>query len=300
MNLRDEDFPRILSGRMITLDDLEAARRIIAQNPKALRQQISREVCLAWAWYKPDGGLKDARARAVLLNLHKAGLIELPPPRRTNKDNPRKLPQHTPAGEPGNPIIKPVQELLPLRLERVTTKTDSSLWYELMERYHYLGHTRLAGAQIRYLVYSKEGLIAAFGFSAAAWNVKERELWIGWNLEQRRRNLYLIVNNSRFLILPWIKSKNLASKLLSLAAHQLPGDWQTVYGYTPVLLETFVDQSRFWGTSYKAANWRLVGCTQGRGRQERRRKGRLPLKSIYLFPLRKDYRKILRQSHVSE
>lgn len=294
MNLREEDFPRNLSGRMITRDDLEMIRRIISQNPTALRQQISREVCLAWGWYKPDGNLKDMSARVLLLNLHKAGLIELPPPRFAT-GNHRKFSQRTPAGEPGDSIVKPVQELLPLRLERVSTKEDSYLWNELIDRYHYLGYTRLPGAQIRYMVYSKDRLIAALGFSAAAWNVKEREQWIGWNLEQRRQNLYLVVNNSRFLILPWVKSENLASKLLSLAARQLPRDWQEIYSYTPVLLETFVDQGRFWGTSYKAANWFLVGCTQGRGRQGRSRKGKLPLKSIYLYPLSKDYRKILRK-----
>ena len=123
---------------------------------------------------------------------------------------------------------------------------------------------------------------------------------VRWNLEQRRKNLQLIVNNSRFLILPWVKSKNLASKLLSMAARQLPRDWQTIYGYTPVLLETYVDQGRFRGTSYKAANWFLVGCTQGRGRQNRSHKGKLPLKSIYLFPLRKDCRRILRKKHVPD
>lgn len=299
MNLREDDFPRSLSGRMITRDDLEMIRRIIAQNEGALRQQISREVCLAWGWYKPDGGLKDMSARVLLLNLHKAGLIELPPPRCAT-GNHRKFSQRTPAGEPGDTIVKPVQELLPLRLERVSTKENSYLWNELIDRYHYLGYTRLPGAQIRYLVYSKDRLIAALGFSAAAWNLKEREQWIGWNLEQRRQNLYLVVNNSRFLILPWVKSKNLASKLLSMAARQLPRDWQEIYGYTPVLLETFVDQGRFWGTSYKAANWFLVGCTQGRGRQGRSRKGKLPLKSIYLYPLSKDYRKILRKKKVSE
>jgi hypothetical protein len=299
MKLTDEDFPRILSGRMTTLDDLEAVRRIIAQNPKASRYQISREVCLVWGWYKPDGGLKDMRVRTVLLNLDKAGLIKLPPSRFVNVSqlNP---PLRTPAGEPGSPIVKPVQELLPLRFEIVTAKKDAPLWREFIERYHYLGNARLAGAQIRYLVYSKETPIAALGFSAAAWNVRERELWIRWNLEQRRKNLQLIVNNSRFLILPWVKSKNLASKLLSMAARQLPRDWQTIYGYTPVLLETYVDQGRFRGTSYKAANWFLVGCTQGRGRQNRSHKGKLPLKSIYLFPLRKDCRRILRKKHVPD
>lgn len=297
MNLREEDFPRILSGRMITHDDLLMIRQFIAQNPAALRRQISREVCLAWGWYKPDGGLKEMSARLLLLNLHQAGLIELPSPSFTN-NNRRKFSRCTPAGEPGSPIVKPVHKLLPLRLERVKTKKESSLWNELIDRYHYLGYTRLVGAQIRYLIYSQEGLIAALGFSAAAWTVKDRDLWIGWTSEKRSQNLFLVVNNSRFLILPWVKSKNLASKILSLAIRQLPGDWQEVYGFAPVLLETFVDQGRFRGTSYKAANWFLVGCTEGRGRHDRFRKCKLPPKSIYLFPLKKDYRKILRKKHI--
>lgn len=188
MNLREEDFPRLLSGRLVTRDDLEIVRRIITENPTATRMHISREVCLAWKWYKPDGGLKEMCARSLLLNLHKAGLIELPPPRPTG-NNHCKFSLRTPAGEPGDPIVKSVQELLPLRLERVTAKKDSSLWNELVDRYHYLGYTRLPGAQIRYLVYGKESLIAVLGFSAAAWSVKDRDLWIGWNLEQRRQNL---------------------------------------------------------------------------------------------------------------
>jgi hypothetical protein len=295
-SVREEDFPRLLSGRLVTRDDLETVRRIIAQSPTVSRLQISRAVCQAWGWFKPDGGLKEMRARGVLLQLHKAGLIELPPPRPTSSNH-RKFSWRTPVGEPGAPIVKSVSELLPLRLERVITKKDSYLWNELVDRYHYLGYTKLPGAQLRYLVYGKESLVAVLGFSAAAWSVKDRDLFIGWNLEQRRQNLYLVVNNSRFLILPWVKSKNLASKLLSMAARQLPRDWQEVYGYTPVLFETFVNQDRFRGTSYMAANWLLVGCTQGQGRKGRSRKGRLPLKSIYLFPLNKDYRKILRKRH---
>lgn len=135
-----------------------------------------------------------------------------------------------------------------------------------MERYHYLGYTPLPGAQIRYFIRSSTGLLGAIGFSAASWKVAPRDTWIGWSASVQKQNLHLIVNNSRFLILPWVKSKNLSSHILSLCAQQLPHDWQQTYGYTPVLMETFVEKDRFAGTCYKAANWIYVGLTKGRGK----------------------------------
>ena len=289
MILKEEDFPRRLLGRIITRDDLMLFRQIIAQNPSDLRQHISRKVCLELDWYKPDGGLKDMSARLLLLKLHQSGLIQLPPPQSVNNNN-RKSPRRTPAGEPACPIEEPLSNLMPLKLQRVTSKTDSALWNELIDRYHYLGYAKLVGAQIRYLVHSQFGPVAAFAFSAAAWKAKPRDAWIGWTQEQRNHHLQLVVNNSRFLILPWVNVKNLASKLLSMVAQQLPDDWQSSYGYTPVLMETFVDIDRFKGTCYRAANWIHVGCTQGRGRYDRLHENKVSVKDMYLFPLKKNFR----------
>jgi len=289
--MKEEDFPRLLQGRMITGEDLTFIRQLIANNPEAARQQLADELCRRWQWHKPDGSLKDMAAKLLLLKLDRAGLIQLPPPKSKLVNNPKPV-ERTPEGEPKPAITGPLVKLLPLKFERVT-KANADLFKELIDRYHYLGYTRLVGAQICYLVYSQAGLVAALSFSAAAWKVKPRDRFIGWNDRQRSSNLYLVVNNSRFLILPWVKCKNLASKLLSQATQQLKDDWQKLYGYTPVLLETFVDVELFAGTCYRAANWIYVGYTQGRGRYDRFHKRKLSEKDIFLFPLRKDFREFL-------
>lgn len=287
-----DDFPRTICGKLIDLDDLEIIRRIIDSGPSATRAQISREVCLAWSWFKPDGGLKDMSCRVLLLKLHRSGLITLPEPRTTN-GNGRKYSRRTKQGEVKEDITGPLQSLLPLELKRITSKKDSSLWNELIDRYHYLGYTPLPGAQIRYLINSPAGYLCAIGFSAAAWKVGPRDSWIGWSAERRVQNLHLVVNNSRFLILPWVQCKHLASKILSLCARRLPLDWQEVYGYRPVLMETFVERGRFAGTCYKAANWIHVGSTKGRGKLDRFKEYKLPVKDIYLYPLDKNFRRFL-------
>jgi hypothetical protein len=264
---KDRDNTTIC-GRRITDEDLALIRQIMNDYPQALRTEISRRVCLAWHWFKPDGGLKEMSCRVLLLKLHRDELISLPLPRNGN-NNGCKFERRSPTGEPRNPIIQPVGQLLPLQLQRIVTKKNSFLWNELIERYHYLGYTPLPGAQIRYFIHSPHGLLGAIGFSAAAWKVQPRDRWIGWSPVIREQNLYRIVNNSRFLILPWVQSKNLASKILSLCAKQLPLDWQALYNYRPVLLETFVETERFTGTCYQAANWIWVGVTKGRGKLDR-------------------------------
>jgi len=175
----------------------------------------------------------------------------------------------------------------------VRHKAQSSLWNEYIQRYHYLGHTPLPGAQLRYLVYSAEQPIALLGFGAAAWQSAPRDRYIGWSHEQRQRNLHLIVNNARFLILPWVQSKNLASMILAQAARTLPNHWQEVYGYRPVLLETFVEKRRFRGTCYKAANWVYLGQTQGRGKLGPAGKQSVPIKDLWVYPLDRRFRDLL-------
>jgi hypothetical protein len=177
-----------------------------------------------------------------------------------------------------------------LLLRPVRTKKESSLWNELIERYHYLGYKPLPGAQIRYLVFTGSHLLSVLGFGAAAWKIAPRDNFIGWTAEQRVHNLHLIVNNARFLILPWVTVRNLASKILAAAVKRLPKDWEDQYGYQPLLFETFVDKDRFRGTCYRAANWIQVGETQGRGKLDRNNRRSLPVKNIFLYPLQKRFR----------
>jgi hypothetical protein len=167
------------------------------------------------------------------------------------------------------------------------------LWNELIDRYHYLGYTPLPGAQLRYYITEANEPVALLGFGAAAWQTAPRDTWIGWNAEQRQANLHLIVNNARFLILPWIHSPNLGSRILSLILRRLATDWQQQYAYSPVLVETFVDRSRFTGGVYRAGNWLCVGETTGRGKVERDRNKRVPIKSIWLYPLVQSWRQQL-------
>ncbi len=179
-------------------------------------------------------------------------------------------------------------------------KADSLLWDGLIERYHYLGHSPLSGAQVRYLIHCDQALVGAIGFGAAAFKLKARDQWIGWEPTQRERRRDWIVNNRRFLILPWIRVRNLASHILAKAARQVQQDFLQQYGYAPVLLETFVEQGRFSGGCYRAANWIPVGQTAGRGRNdrttctERKQRGTpLPIKQVWLYPLRKNVRQYL-------
>lgn len=290
--MQEHDFPRNICGRFVTWNDIKMIRTLINDHPTALRTELSRKVCLAWNWINQGGQLKDMSCRVLMLKLHRAGAIELPTPRNGN-NNGRKFLQLTVEGEPQAPILSAVGAMQPIHLERVLSKRDSYLWNELMERYHYLGYTPLPGAQIRYFIRSSAGLLGAIGFSAAAWKVQPRDTWIGWPVSVQKENLHLIVNNSRFLILPWVNSRNLASHILSLCVRQLPHDWQQTYGYSPVLMETFVEKDRFAGTCYKAANWTCVGVTKGRGKLDRTNEYALPIKDIYLYPLTKKCRKAL-------
>ena len=176
---------------------------------------------------------------------------------------------------------------------QIVSKANSALWNEYIERYHYLGYTPLPGAQLRYFIYAGDQIIALTGFGAAAWQTAPRDKFVGWDREQRKKNLHLIVNNARFLILPWIKSKNLASKILSLTARRLPDDWEEKYNIRPVLLETFVEIERFTGACYKAANWRLCGQTKGRGKLGPSGKISLPIKDVWVYPLDRKFGIIL-------
>ncbi len=271
-------------GRSFSAEEIEQIRSLIASNPQYHRAQLSRSVCDELGWLRPDGRRKDMSCRVAMLRMEKDGLISLPPPLKGN-GNGRNRPRLTAASDPQEPLSGSVGSLGQLSLRPVETSVESSLWNELIERYHYLRYKPLSGAQIRYLIFSGDRLLGALGFAGAAWKVAPRDRFIGWTAEQRERNLHLIVNNSRFLILPWITVRNLASRLLSIVAKQLPEDWHSRYRFRPLVLETFVQRDRFRGTCYRAANWIYVGQTQGRGKRDRHRQNSLPVKDVYLYPL---------------
>ena len=276
------------SGRFFSPQEIEQIRKLIGTQPQANRQQLSYRVCELFDWRKADGGLKDMSCRVALLRMHREGLIELPAPLRQVTPC-RSFARRTAQGEPEPVLTALVHELAGLRLEPVDSAA-SALWNEYIDRYHYLGYKPLPGAQLRYFALAGERRLALLGFGAAAWKTGPRDEWVGWSREQRKRNLALIVNNARYLIPPWVRVKGLASKLLAMAARALPADWEGRYGYRPVLLETFVERDRFAGTCYRAANWTCVGQTQGRGKLGDHRIGQVPVKTVWVYPLAKDFR----------
>lgn len=278
-------------GRQFDEDELACIRRLAAK-PGTTRRAISLRVCEELGWRKLDGGLKEMSCRVALLRMQADGLVQLPAPLHRDSNAVRSTPR-TPEAEPRAPLLTPAGELRSLRLEPVTTRRSSLLWNEYVDRYHYLGYHPLPGAQLRYFARADQGLLALFGFGAAAWKTAPRDDFIGWSAHQRKARLHLIANNARFLILPWVRSRNLASKLLALAARRLPVDWEQRYSYRPVLLETFVEQPRFRATCYRAANWLHLGQTRGRGKLDTTHAHALPIKSIWVYPLTKRFRQIL-------
>jgi hypothetical protein len=278
-------------GRNFSRDDLDRIKQLIDEDKTRTRAELSRLTCQQLNWFKADGGLKDMSCRVAMLRMEADGLIILPPPRR--KPPPPQKIVFTSQTAPRNDIILSVDRLSPHRIYPLKTLDDSRLWNEYIHRYHYLGHKPLPGAQLRYFVTIEEQIVAALGFSAAAWQTAPRDQYIGWSHEQRERNLPLIVNNARFLIMPWVHLKNLASTILSRVVRRLPDDWESRYKIRPVLLETFVDSERFAGTCYKAANWIYVGKTKGRGKLGPAGKQSVPIKDIWLHPLSRHFRRRL-------
>lgn len=281
-----------LCGRPLSAADLETIRRAIRDADPPLRAEVARRVCVALGWYDTLGRPKLMSCRVGLLRLHRAGLITLPPPRNRN-GNGRGLVKQPAAWPAEHPLGGAVGQLSGLRLELVADRAASRLWNGLIARYHYLGYTPLPGAQLRYLIQWDQGVLGALGFGAAAWKVAARDRWIGWERPAREAHLGRMLNNARFLILPWVQVKNLASKVLALAAGRVGDDFATRYGERPVRLETFVETPRFRGTCYRAANWRSLGETAGRGTCDRTHQADLPRKAVYVYPLAADFRAAL-------
>ena len=289
------DGSRLFCGRSFSMAEMEQIL-LWTQDPALSRTDIARLLCEAGGWVHADGlRPKIMSARVALLRMEREGLITLPPPRIEPVKRAPWVIQNRLETSPCRVDSRPAGEWPDLVLRPVSQGIESEFWNDFVHQYHYLGHKTLPGAQIRYIAWSGEKPLACLGFSASAWKTAPRDAWIGWSAEQQKKNLHLVVNNARFLILPWIQSKNLASMLLGMAARRLRDDWQERYHYAPVLLETFVESERFLGTCYKAANWIWVGQTQGRGKKDIHREFPLPVKDIWLYPLIDDFRKTLTQ-----
>lgn len=252
----------VARGRIFTERQVGIIRQIAERYASEGRTKISLRVCRALNWKRENGLLKETACREVLTKMARCRLVKLPPSTRGEALWSRGEPQSRFTGDQ-TPIHELAFEML--RIERISDKNDpnSVIWSQLVTEYHYLGQSRLVGRQIRYIVWIKDRPIACFGWTDSAWAIRARDQWIGWNSKQLAKRRHLIINNARFLILPWVSVPNLASFLIAACATTVVKDWEKKYGHAPVLLETFVDPARFKGVCYRAANWIELGRTSG-------------------------------------
>jgi len=281
----------VFSGRTITDEDLELIRWARGAYPNLSRYELAGTVCEFIGWLTPAGGAKVPQCIAFFAKMEAEGKLDLPV-LKTRKPTIRE-------GRPGNTAthcapMPEITECADIELFIARPGADMQKWRGYVNAYHMLGDKNVFGSRIYYFIRSGGQTLGCMLFSAASWALKDRDRWIGWSDADRKERLFLVVNNSRFLIFPNVRVKNLASRALSLAARQLPADWAREFGYFPVLLETFVDTALYAGTSYKAANWVLLGRTKGRGRIDRHHKADLSKKAIFAYPLRPDFADILK------
>ncbi len=280
-------------GRTFSAGELALMCQIALEFSTLGITEIARTICELLDWKRPSGGLKNHECRQLLERLQADGLLKLPAVRKLGGRGKRRADQSRPCLEPAS-VECAASECEPLELALVEGEAESSRWRGLVERYHYLGWRVPFGANLRYWVRNRDRELACLLWTSPAWKMQARDAWVGWSDEQRQRHLQSIVNNGRFLILPWVRVKGLASKILALSARRIPRDWEIRYGYRALLLETLVDAERFHGTCYRAANWIHVGQTAGRGRMDRDHKAHgQAVKDIYVYPLARDARQQL-------
>jgi len=286
----------VLQGRELHSEHLDQIRDLLKEHPDWSRRRLSIELCHLWNWRNAKGDIKDMASRSLLVKLDKLELIKLPPRRQipSNRMSQKviQLVLHD-----RTPIETLLPSLQPLNVINVSEHKEHQALYDcLLQEYHYLGYRGYVGENMRYLVLDQnERPLACLLFGASAWSVGSRDKDIGWSAEQRRQNLLLVSNNTRFLILPWVRVAHLASHILGQINRRISADWIKRYGHPLYLLETFVEQARFKGTCYRAANWSCVGQTQGRSRNDRYNSLSVPIKSVYLYPLVRNYRSKLCQ-----
>ncbi len=283
-------------GRIATSEDIKLIGDLARENPEASRHRLSKLFCEATNWRQANGALRDMVARSYMLELDRAGYIKLPA-KKSYPPNPmleRKKPKEIKISK--DLIASPLKSILPLNFLQVRRTSSEALFNSLVQEYHYLGYTQPVGEHLKYLIYAKDKVVAAIAFSSAPRHIGPRDAFIGWDQHTRKQNIDLICYNIRFLILPWVSVKYLASHILSRVTKVLPCDWQKLYHHPVYYIETFVDTGRFVGTCYKAANWIYLGKTKGLGKDSMDKKVNRSIKDIYGYPLTKDFRKHLLRS----
>ena len=289
------DCDCVIQGRRIGAAEVADIRRIMAENPAFSRYKLSRTLCDLWNWRDPKGQIKDMAARALLGKLHERGWISLPAKRRAspNRMRHRKVAR---VEHPSDPISGPLAELMPLEIRVLSQRSEGlALFESLLQQHHYLSYTSAVGLNLKYLVLDRRGRpLSCLLFGSAAWKCAARDTFLGWSAAERETHLQEITNNTRFIILPWVRVAHLASHVLSQILKRLANDWWGKYARSLELVETFVDASRFQGSCYRGANWLYLGQTTGRTRQDRCYTINVPPKLVFVYPLRKSFRRDLR------
>lgn len=284
-----------LQGRELDPHDLGLIQQLLREHPDWSRWRLSKALCEEWNWRNAAGQLKDMASRTLLLKLQERGHIQLPA-RRQNPASRMRQTRVEPIQWDDSTIAASLGDLNPLQLAEVSQdRAQRQQVAAALRQFHYLGFGGAVGENLQYTVRDGQGrLLACLVFGSAAWKCQGRDAFIGWTIDQRRRHLPCLTNNSRFLILPWVQVRSLASWTLSAILRRLSADWQAKYGHPIHLVETFVERDRFRGTAYRAANWVRVGETTGRTRQDRDRLLQAPVKDVYLYPLHPKFRERLR------
>ena len=280
-------------GRLIGADEVAYLNELIAQHPQATRRVLSLKVCTDWGWRQANGALQDAVCRSLMLELHRAGHITLPPPTRVF--DPTRRPRSTGAEVviDDQPITASLNALKPLELRQVRRTPDEPLFTALLTRHHYLGYTQPVGEHLKFIFFAQDRPVGCFAWSSAPRHLAPRDRFLGWPPEIRKQNLQGVVYNSRFLIPPWVRVPHLASHLLGWMARVLPAERTRVYGHPVYFAETFVDPERYAGTCYYAANWQYLGQTTGRGKNSDSKRPNRSLKDVLGLPLVRDFRQRL-------
>jgi hypothetical protein len=281
-------------GRAITASDIEFIKQLVVAHPDKSRRQLSTLLCQAWKWQQPNGVLRDMVCRSFMLHLHRAGLIELPAVRQRTINN--VIARRSNSGLAlckATPVQGRLEDIQPIEFVQVRRTGDEKLFGALLQAHHYLGYKQPVGEHLKYLVVAAGQPVACLAWCSAPRHLGPRDRFIGWGAEARRRNIRFLAYNTRFLVLPWVQVRHLASHVLGRMARLLSDDWQKYYGHPVYYLETFVDPQRFRGTCYRAANWMVLGRTTGRGNNAPTYKVRVPIKEILGYPLTKDFRERL-------
>jgi hypothetical protein len=282
-------------GRVITAEDIAFIRQLLAAHPGASRRALSAKLCEAWQWKQANGTARDMVCRGLLLMLHRAGEIELPPVRYTP---PNPLVKREPPAAmliDTTPIDGRLSQLQPIEFQPVRRTADEPLFNSLVEHHHYLGYEQPVGEHLKYVAWAQGRPIACLAWSSAPRHLGSRDRFIGWSAEVRRRNIRFLAYNTRFLILPWVEVPHLASHLLGRMAKRLSEDWERLYQHPIYFVETFVDPTRFRGTCYRAANWILLGHTTGRGKDDQTNRPNRSIKQVLGYPLTRRFRELLQE-----